>query len=213
MQNLNVPPSVPEFEDALISTALVNHDDCLDIVDSLQAHHFYQTRHQKVFGIISEMVNKGIRPDLAAVFQVAQERDLIEQVGGALKISQLVDAPVPTDLDYYLSKVKEKYALRKSIEICNAITKRCFRDEGDAREVIDRFQQEIFELGYGMQAEQVSSMSDIVRSSFDHFEALFDRGRGITGIPSGFRDWDWLLSGFQKTEGQGNSLRRRSRYK
>ena len=198
--NFIVPPNVVEMEGSVLASALIQPDEVLDIVDSLQAHHFYSTSNQKIFGIISELVHKGVGPDATSVMQVATERNLTEQMGGIMGISKILDNPLPTDLEYYILKIKEKHALRKGIEICNAITKRCFADGGDARETIDKFQQEIFELGYGMQAESVASMADIVKESFDHFEALFDRGRSITGIPTGFYDYDWLLSGLQKSD-------------
>jgi len=198
--NFIVPPNVVEMEGSVLASALIQPDEVLDIVDSLQAHHFYSTANQKLFGIISELVQKGVGPDATSVMQVATERNLTEQMGGIMGISKILDNPLPTDLEYYILKIKEKHALRKGIEICNAITKRCFADGGDARETIDKFQQEIFELGYGMQAESVASMADIVKESFDHFEALFDRGRSITGIPTGFYDYDWLLSGLQKSD-------------
>ena len=198
--NFIVPPNVKEMEDSVLASALIQPAEVLDIVDSLQAHHFYSAANQKIFGIISELVQKGVGPDVKAVIQVATERNLIEQIGGIMSLSKILDNPVPSDLEHYILKIKEKYSLRKGIEICNAITKRCFADGGDARETIDKFQQEIFELGYGMQAEAVSSMADIVKESFDHFESLFDRGKSITGIASGFFDWDWVLSGFQKSD-------------
>jgi replicative DNA helicase len=200
MDDFKQAPNVKDFEDSVLSAALVLPSEVLDIVDSLQAHHFYSGANSKIFGIIAELVAKGITPDLAAVHQIAKERDMIEQIGGALGLSRIVDSPVPTDLEHYILKIREKYALRKGIEICNAITKRCYRDGGDARETIDRFQQEIFELGYGMQKESVASFSEIIQDSFDHYEMLYERGNQITGLATGFHHWDDVLCGMQKTD-------------
>jgi replicative DNA helicase len=200
MDNLQVPPHSKDFELSLLAAIFISPEDSQDIIENLEPHHFYTTAHAKVFGLAAELKQSGVNPDLVAVSQIAKERNLYDEIGGASFLASLVDNPIPSNVDFYIGKVKEKYALRKSIEICNAITKRCFSDQGDAVETIDAFQQEIFNLGIGMAKENVSSMQSIIKNSFAHYDMLFERGPGLTGIPSGFKSYDSITAGLQKTD-------------
>jgi replicative DNA helicase len=200
MTDLTVPPSVKEFELSVLAALFLEPSESLDIIESLEPHHFYVTAHAKIFGLAADLYNRGVTPDLVAVVQEARERGILEEVGGASFMATITDNPVPTDNEYYIQKIKEKHSLRKAIEICNAITKRCFKDEGDAVETIDRFQQEIFELGYGMAKENLASMQSLIKQSFDRYDKLFGAGVDITGVPTGFNSYDRLTSGLQKTD-------------
>lgn len=200
MVDLAVPPSAKEFEASILAALFIQPTEALEIIEGLEPHHFYGTAHAKIFGLAAELYQKGVTPDLVAVHQAAKERGIVEEIGGASYLSTIIDNPIPVSIDYYIQKIKEKYSLRKAIEICNAIQKRCFKDEGDAVETIDRFQQDIFELGYGMAKENLASMKSLIKQSFDRYDKLFERGLDITGVPTGFNSYDRLTSGLQKTD-------------
>jgi replicative DNA helicase len=200
MDNHGMPPSAVEFEESILAAIFIDPQNASEILEDLEPHHFYKTAHAKIFGLAAGLYQQGINPDLAAVHQEARERDMVEAVGGASYLARMIDCPLPSNADHYIAKIKEKYALRKAIEICNAITKRCFKDQGDAFDTIDKFQQEIFELGAGMTVENIESMGSMIKRSFDDYETLYGSAQAVTGIPTGFADYDRLLSGLQPTD-------------
>jgi replicative DNA helicase len=200
MSELGVPPNVKEFELSILAALFVMPGESMEILEGLEPHHFYATANAKIFGLAAELYSNGVTPDLVAVNQAAKERGMIEEIGGASFLASILDNPIPTDTEYYIQKIKEKYSLRKAIEITNAIQKRCFKDEGDAIETIDTFQQQIFELGYGMAKENLASMKSIIKQSFDRYDKLFEGGMDVTGVPTGFPGYDRLTSGLQPTD-------------
>lgn len=200
MDDFGVPPQALEFEESVLAGIFIEPTNAGDILEELEPHHFYKTAHSKIFGLAADLYRTGITPDLAAVHQAAKEKGLVEEVGGASYIARLVDVPIPSNTEHYILKIKEKYSLRKSIEICNAITKRCFKDGGDASEVIDLFQQQIYDLGAGVTGDNVESMGSMIKKSFADYSALYEASGAVTGIPTGFKSYDNLLSGLQKTD-------------
>jgi replicative DNA helicase len=133
--------------------------------------------------------------DLATVAQYLKESDQLEEVGGASWLSRLIDSPTAVNLDYNVRKIKEKSALRETIELCNATMKRCYDDHGDADETIDFMQKKANDIGLYGGRSSLHDMKELVMTASDRYQRLAKNNGKISGVPTGFSYLDYLLGG------------------
>ena len=168
-----LPPQSIELEEAILSSCIFDKNNIEEAIDLLIPEDFYRTAHGTIFRAMTRMYRSQSPIDAATLMQYLSETGELETIGGAIFISRLLDIPPAIDFDYYVKKVREKAALRSTIEVCNAITKRCFDDSGDAESTIDFFQKRANEISlYGGQGD-LFRVRDLVIPATDRYQELF----------------------------------------
>ncbi|MFV1258443.1 hypothetical protein QMK94_28205, partial [Klebsiella pneumoniae] len=75
-----------------------------------------------------------------------------------------------------------------------------YGDYGEAQEFIDSTEQSIYQLARTAKSSTVHLMYDVVKNSFLQLQAAFERGKHVTGVPTGFSDLDNMTSGMHEGE-------------
>jgi len=128
---------------------------------------------------------------------------LLEKAGGASYLAALTDGvPVGStaSIAEYTRIVKEKSIIRKLINASNNVIARCLEATDDPEALIDLAQSQVFEIAEQKVPSGFMGVKDIVKSSFGTIDVLFDRGKSVTGVETGFVDLDNLTSGLQPGE-------------
>ena len=72
---------------------------------------------------------------------------------------------------------------------------------GDARQLLDAAEQRIFEIRQGKDATGLQRIDEIIVDAYDHLQKLSgDNREEYSGIPSGFKGLDNLLTGLNKSD-------------
>ena len=198
---LNLPPQNIEAEESLLSAILVDNTALLEVVEILAPEDFYRTAHQKIFAAISDLFNHGEPIDLVTLANRLKEKGQLEPVGGAAYLARLVDAvPMAVNAQHYARIVHDKAVLRRLIERANAITKRCFQEQGGAEEIIDYAEAAIFEVTEKKARQAFYPLSKLIDGSIDFLEEKHKNKSLVTGVATGFTHLDNLTSGFQNSD-------------
>jgi replicative DNA helicase len=198
---LNLPPQNIEAEESLLSAILVDNTALLEVVEILAPQDFYRTAHQKIFASISDLFNRGEPIDLVTLANGLKEKGHLEGVGGAAYLARLVDAvPMAVNAQHYARIVHDKAVLRRLIEKANAITKRCFQEQGGTEEIIDFAEASIFEVTEQKARQAFYPLSKLIDSNIDFLEEKQKNKSLVTGVPSGFTHLDNLTSGLQNSD-------------
>jgi len=198
---LNLPPQNIEAEESLLSAILVDNTALLEVVEILAPEDFYRTAHQKIFAAISDLFNHGEPIDLVTLANRLKEKGQLESVGGAAYLARLVDAvPMAVNAQHYARIVHDKAVLRRLIEKANAITKRCFQEQGGADEIIDFAEASIFEVTEKKARQAFYPLSKLIDGSIDFLEEKQKNKSLVTGVATGFTHLDNLTSGFQNAD-------------
>lgn len=195
MQNL--PPQALELEESILASCILDNRNIESAIDILFPDDFYKGSHQKIFRAMTRMYRSQSPVDAATLMQYLREVNELDQVGGALAISRIFDAPQAIDLDYNIKKVREKSALRETIEVCNAVQKRCFIDQNDADGVLDFFQERANQISMYGGKGALFEMRDLTFQAGDRYVDLWRNKGRVTGVPTGFGMMDSLMGGLQ----------------
>ncbi len=193
-----VPPQNIEAERALLSSVMLYIKDAKLILTDLEPEDFYLERHQLIYRAILDLDAKGVSFDLFAIADLLKSRGVLDKVGGFPYLSELVEySPSFKYVDFLVQQIKEKSMLRKLISACSEIISDAYGEIENVGEFIDRSEQKIFEIRRSQSKSELKPLQDVLQSTFFSIEQLVNRKDDITGVPTGFHEFDKMTSGLQ----------------
>ncbi len=199
-----LPPHAPEAEMALLGSIILDPFTLAEILPLVSTpDDFYRQSNATVFRVLKEVYEREPRADLNVVADRLRERNELETIGGAAYLASLAEAvSTPTNAAIYAKIVQTKSRLRKLIGAANQIVHEAMhagQDEPEeARLLIDRAEQAIFEIADDDQSADIQKLEELLKAEF---ERIADRDAGaVTGLQTGFADLDEPLSGLQQGE-------------
>ena len=122
-------------------------------------------------------------------------------MGGIAYLSQLQDSvPSAANLGFYLEVVKEKYLLRKMIQTCSGVVGRIYDYEGEVDQLLDEVEKEVLRVNESRVQTNVRGVKDLVNHAINTLENFFNRQGQLSGLPTGFADFDKMTDGLKGGE-------------
>src|SRR5712671_4377362 len=199
--NLAAPHSI-EAEQGVLGSILVSPRDTIaECVEKINAEYFYVPAHQTIYTVLVDLWNAGQAIDLITFTQVLRDRKLLESVGGAAFVTSLFTfVPTAANIEYYLEIVRDKYILREIIAASTESVRRAYEEQDEVDSLLDEVEQKIFEVGEDRFKGQMLSMKDHAMQAIETIEKLYERKGSITGISTGFVEFDRMTSGLHPSE-------------
>jgi len=139
--------------------------------------------------------------DLITLSDELRRAGEFEQIGGATYIASLIDGVPRTDtIEPYAKLVKQKSMLRRLISASQQIVSLAFEEEDDADVIIDKAEQLIFQIAEDRVRQGFQYIGDVAHRRLEQIEQMAGRPEMITGVPTGFTDFDRMTSGLQRQE-------------
>ena len=190
------PPHDLAAEQCVLGGMLMSKDAISDVMEVIRPADHYRPAHQVVHEAILELYGRGEPADPVTVSDLLAKRGELARVGGGAYLHTLI-ASVPTaaNAGYYARIVRERAILRRLVEVGTRIVQLGYAGDGDADELVDRAQAEIYGVTERRVAEDFLPLSEIMPGALDEIEAIGSRGGVMTGVPTGFADLDTLTNG------------------
>ena len=196
-----VPPHSEKAEQALLASILTWPNILTDILDIVAADDFYRLRHQSIFNAILDLQDTGETPDLITLSEFLSSAGTLENVGGMEYLSELFSSTATSsNASRYATIIREKSVLRQLGECGSEMVESSFSPESSIESILDNAEKNIFALSQKRGSRDYYDMRHIVNNAFVFIENLYSKQDQITGVPSGFKDVDDILTGFQKSD-------------
>ena len=196
------PPHSVEAEQGVLGSMLISPRDTIaECVEKINEEYFYVPAHQTIYSTLVDLWNAGQAIDLITFTQVLRDRNLLETIGGAAFVTSLFTfVPTAANVGYYLEIVRDKYILRQIITAATESVRRAYEEQDEVGNLLDEVEQKIFAVGEDRFKGQMLSMKDQVMEAIESIEKLYERKGGITGISTGFVEFDRMTSGMHPAE-------------
>ena len=196
------PPNSVEAEQGVLGSMLISPRDTIaECVEKINEEYFYVPAHQTIYTVLVELWNAGQAIDLITFTQVLRDRNLLESLGGAAFVTGLFTfVPTAANVQYYIDIVRDKYILREIIAAATESVRRAYEEQDEVNNLLDEVEQRIFAVGEDRFKGQMLSMKDQVMEAIESIEKLYERKGGITGISTGFVEFDRMTSGMHGAE-------------
>ncbi len=195
------PPHDIAAEQCVLGGMMLSKDAISDVLEVIKPADHYRPAHQIVHEIILDLYGRGEPADAVTVAAELTKKGDIGKVGGAPYLHTLI-ASVPTaaNAGYYARIVRERAILRRLVEVGTRIVQLGYAGDGDADELVDRAQAEVYGVTERRVSDDYMPLSEIMPGALVEIEAIGSRGGTMTGVPTGFADLDALTNGLH--EGQ-----------
>jgi len=190
-----------EAERSVLGAVLLDNEAFYPAIENVEPADFYLAGHRKIFARMTALMEGQGAIDLVTLNEELDRAGDLEASGGTAYLSSLVDGvPRTSNVEHYARIVKQKALLRNLIGTSNNIIRECFESEQPADELLDRAEEAVFSLAEKRVKEGLLPMREIVRQTIPHLDEYFERRHHITGLETGFTDFDNLTSGLQPSD-------------
>jgi replicative DNA helicase len=200
-ESLKVPPHSQEAEQAVLGGLMLDNEAWDAVADRLADVDFYRHDHRLIFRAIAELAERNTPFDVVTLSERLEARGELAEAGGLPYLGMLArDTPSAANIRAYADIVRERSVLRQLISVGTQIADSGFNSEGrESRELLDEAEQKVFEIAeQGARARQgFRPMRALMRSTVEHIEMLYERDDPITGLPTGYGEFDEMTSGLQ----------------
>jgi len=197
---------MPESQDAelgLLGSVLLSPREVMTecVEQKITPEHFYAPANGIIYGILRELYDGNTPIDFILLTQILRDRKLLDQVGGAAFVTSLFTfVPTAANAAYYLEILKEKYTLRQIICTCTEFVTRSYEEQENVDSFLDQVETKIFQISESRLGEKNFQMKESVFAAIESIEKLYERKGEISGLATGFTDFDKMTDGLHPAE-------------
>ena len=196
-----VPPQSEEAEIAVLGSMLLDRDAIGKAIELIKSDFFYKDAHRKIFSVIISLYDKNKAVDIVTFIEALKKAGCLDEVGGPSYITGLVSSiPTSANIEHYVKIVKEKAVLRKLINSATQIVAQCYETSTNVDGLLDRAEQMIFDISSQKVETRFVSLKEIIKDSIETIDSLYQRKENITGLATGYHDFDVLTAGLQVSD-------------
>jgi replicative DNA helicase len=203
--DLKVPPHAIEAEQAVLGGLMLDNNAWDHIADRIVEQDFYRLDHRTIYRIMADLVLQSKPLDIITVSEALERSKELDIVGGLNYLGGLAkNTPTSANIAAYADIVRERAILRRLIEVGGEISESAF-DPGNrkAQELLDDAERKVFSIapkgGHGTSVGPEHIAAILTRTT-DRIDALFHAKSPITGVPTGFTDFDNMTAGLQASD-------------
>ncbi len=196
-------PQSLDGEKGILGSILLSPGKVLDecIQQQVSEEYFHHPAHARIYTVLVEMRESNKPIDLISLTQYLEDRHLLDEVGGAVAITELFTfVPTASNASYYLEILREKFLLRQIIATCTEYGARAYDEQGDVKILLDEAEAKILAIGDDRFKAKVPEMKELAMEALDAIEKLFQNRGALTGLPSGFSGIDQMTNGLHPGE-------------
>jgi len=196
-----LPPQNLDAEQAVLGSMLLEEDAIVQAAELLDEAAFYKDAHRKIFTVLLALYKANVPVDLVTITEELKKRNLLDEVGGASYLATLTSVvPTAANAEHYCRIVKQKAILRNLIRATTQIAGECYEEATEPDLLLDKAEALIFDIASKKLKRDAVAMKDIIKSSIEMIDTLYQRKGMITGLPTGFVELDQQLAGLQPAE-------------
>ena len=200
-ENLRTPPYSLEAEQAVLGGLILDNSAWDQVADKINEDDFHLFNHRLIFRAIGELVDKRQVFDVLTLSDLLRQKSEIENTNILAYLGTLAnDIPSASNIKAYAEIVREKSVLRQLVQVGNEIAANGLSPDGkDIRNLLDEAEQKIFQItDRSAQAGQgFINIKSLLKTTVEQIDELYERSDHITGIPSGFEEFDEKTAGLQ----------------
>lgn len=196
-----LPPQNIEAEESVLGALLLDKDAIIKVADIITPDDFYRDDHKQIYLAMLKLYEKRMPIDIITVSDELEKVNQFESIGGATRLTELVNmVPSAFQVVAYATIVQQKATLRRLIGAATKIGELGFKEDEELTTILDVAERELFSVSQKYVKKNFVPLKEVLSDSFERIDELHKNKGVLRGVPTGFRDLDNLLSGFQDSD-------------
>ncbi|MBS6952190.1 MAG: replicative DNA helicase [Enterocloster asparagiformis] len=196
-----VLPHSIEAEQSVIGSMLMDREAVIAASEIIVGSDFYQHQYGVMFDAMVELFNEGKPVDLVTLQDRLKEKDVPPEVSSLDFVRDIVTmVPTSANVRSYAQIVHEKAVLRKLIRTTEEIANTCYAGKEALEDILADTEKQIFNLLQSRSTQDFVPIKQVAINVLEKIEEAYKTQGTVTGVPTGFIDLDYKLSGFQPSD-------------
>lgn len=196
-----IMPNSLEAEQSVIGSMIMDRDAIVTVMEMLSQEDFYHQQYGLLFQAMIELFNAGQPVDLVTLQNKLRSMNVPAEVSSLEFVRDLLTAiPTSANVKSYAQIVKDKAVLRRLIKITEEIENQCYADTGELEDILADTERNVFGLLQNRSGGDYVPIKEIVLNALEKIELASKTQGNVTGIPTGFVDLDYKMSGLQPSD-------------
>ena len=196
-----VLPHSIEAEQSVIGSMLMDREAVIAASEIITGSDFYQQQYGIMFDAMVELFNEGKPVDLVTLQDRLKEKDVPPEVSSLDFVRDIITiVPTSANVKSYATIVSEKAVLRRLIKTTEEIANTCYAGKEPLENILADTEKSIFDLLQNKGGQEFVPIKQVAINVLEKIEDAYKNQGTVTGIPSGFIDLDYKLSGFQPSD-------------
>jgi replicative DNA helicase len=196
-----IPPHDADAEHAVLACMLFEREAVAAAYEILSGDDFYSPATKEIFEAMTDLFSSNQPVDIVTVKDALTTRGLLEAVGGMDYLTRLASGYYTwAHIREYSKIVEEKSTLRKLIKSAGEISAASFDATAPVGHILESAEKSIFGIAQGRNSGEFSHIKQVLVDSVNRIESVYlSKGR-ITGVSTGFTDFDTKTAGLQPSD-------------
>lgn len=196
-----VLPYHQEAEQSVLGTIFLDPKEIVTVIDQLNENDFFEQSHVLIYKAMKDLFEESLNIDFASVAARLEQTQQLERAGGRKYLLALTDAVPSIDhLETYIDLVKDGSLKRQVIKLASDIVEDGYQKDEMAFDYITRAEEEIFALAQKRKTSAFSKIDAVIQEVKEKTEKNRNKKGGITGLSTGFAEFDKMSAGLQNEE-------------
>lgn len=196
-----VLPHSLEAEQSVIGSMLMDREAVIAASEIITGGDFYQQQYGIMFDAMVELFNEGKPVDLVTLQDRLKEKDVPPEVSSLDFVRDIITmVPTSANVKSYANIVSEKAVLRRLIKTTEEIANACYAGKEPLENILADTEKSVFDLLQNKGGQEFVPIKQVAINVLEKIEDAYRSQGTVTGIPSGFIDLDYKLSGFQPSD-------------
>lgn len=196
-----IPPHNIDAEMSLIGAIMIDTDAIVRVADGVDIADFYDERHQRIYEAVKKLYERHRPIDVLTLSNQLKDDGFLDVIGGATYLTELTNyVPTAAHVEHYADIVSEKSLRRRLIKASQDIVGIGYDESKPVKEIIEEAEVEMFSVSQKHVKQDIEAIESILATSFERLDELHRDGGKVRGIPTGFKDLDNIIAGWQKSD-------------
>ncbi len=200
-KTLRKAPHSTEAEQALLGGLMINNHAWDQVADKLSEKDFYQPEHQVLYRAMEALAAQSSPFDIVTIPDWLKDNQMFDKAGGWDYLKDLAEnVTTSANVSVYADIIRERSILRQLIQVGVHIQENATMPAGrSSGEILDDAEREVFAIAEkGAKSEGPVSIKSIAAKTLTDIEARRNNPSSLSGLSSGFKDFDKMTNGLHK---------------
>ena len=196
-QSLNKSPNSIEAEIAVLGGLILDNESWEKIADIFSVNDFYNQEHRKIYSCIISLVDDNTPFDIVTINEKVNTSN---DKSFSTYLSEIINqTPSAANIKAYANIVREQSILRQLINVSNVLIEKSRDGAIDSKALLDEAEQKIFNISEeSLKANNgFQNINQLVKESLEQIEERAENGESVTGVATGFSEFDDKTTGLQ----------------
>ncbi|HEO3514917.1 TPA: replicative DNA helicase [Streptococcus agalactiae] len=201
MDELKVLPHDIQAEQSVLGSIFIKPEKMIEVAEYLKPNDFYRPAHKILFKAMVSLADRGEAIDIVTIKSTLESTDELGMVGGISYIAEIVNAvPTSSHAEHYAKIVAKKAQLRSIIDNLSDSIGNAYDEDMDIDEIIAKAERSLIEVSQASNKSSFRPIHDVLLENHSKIEERSNNTSQITGIETGFYDFDKLITGLHEDQ-------------